>query len=58
VLAEKVPDEELDKFQGLVGHYHLTTNKTDPGPAFDWEKLLSETKRLTNAVAPASEKSP
>ena len=45
VLAEKVPDEALEKFHGLVGHYHLTTNKTDPGPAFDWEKLLGEARR-------------
>ena len=48
VLAEKVPDEALEKYHGLVGHYHLTTNKTDPGPAFDWEKLLGEAQRLVN----------
>jgi len=54
VLTEKVADAELENFQGLVGHYHLTTSKTDPGPAFDWEKLLGEAKRLmegeTNSV--------
>lgn len=54
VLAEKVPDEDLEKFSGLVGHFHLTTNKTDPGPAFDWEKLLSEAKRLIDEQKPAS----
>jgi N-acetyl-anhydromuramyl-L-alanine amidase AmpD len=54
VLAEKVPDQELEKFHGLVGHYHLTTNKTDPGPAFDWEKLLGEAQRLVNEDATTS----
>ena len=55
VLTEKVSDEELEKYHGLVGHFHLTTNKTDPGPAFDWEKLLSEAKRLIGESKPASE---
>jgi N-acetyl-anhydromuramyl-L-alanine amidase AmpD len=31
---------EIDAFGGLVGHYHLTTAKIDPGPAFDWERVL------------------
>ena len=21
-----------------MGHYHVQTNKTDPGPAFDWPR--------------------
>ncbi len=27
-------------WHGIVGHYHLTTEKLDPGPAFDWDRLL------------------
>jgi N-acetyl-anhydromuramyl-L-alanine amidase AmpD len=27
-------------FEGVVGHFHLTESKTDPGPAFDWEWFL------------------
>jgi len=27
-------------WRGIVGHYHLTTAKLDPGPAFDWERFL------------------
>jgi len=27
-------------WQGILGHYHLTTAKIDPGPAFDWDRLL------------------
>lgn len=26
---------------GFVAHYHLTRRKVDPGPAFDWERVLS-----------------
>ena len=27
-------------WHGILGHYHLTTDKLDPGPAFDWDRLL------------------
>jgi N-acetyl-anhydromuramyl-L-alanine amidase AmpD len=23
-----------------VGHYHIQKNKTDPGPAFDWSRIV------------------
>lgn len=36
---------ESAAFHGVVGHYHLTTDKSDPGPAFDWERFLGEARR-------------
>ena len=27
-------------FPGIVGHLHVSANKWDPGPGFDWERLL------------------
>ena len=30
---------ELQAFEGLLGHYHVTTRKIDPGPAFDWDRI-------------------
>ncbi len=27
-------------FEGLIGHWHVTTGKVDPGPAFDWDRIL------------------
>lgn len=27
-------------FEGVIGHFHVTDQKTDPGPAFDWEWFL------------------
>ena len=46
VLMGKLPDEKLEQFHGVLGHYHITSNKVDPGPAFQWEKLLGEARRL------------
>lgn len=41
-LWRVLSDEEFESFSGLVGHYHLTTGKVDPGPAFDWERVVSD----------------
>ena len=33
------PDQLAD-FRGIVGHHHVSSHKVDPGPAFDWERLV------------------
>lgn len=42
VAARELSAAELADFHGIVGHYHLTKQKQDPGPAFDWERLKRE----------------
>lgn len=42
VLAE----EQWQSFQGVLGHYHVQKNKTDPGPAFNWEKVVNGAEEL------------
>jgi N-acetyl-anhydromuramyl-L-alanine amidase AmpD len=34
-------EEELLAFEGLLGHWHVTRGKVDPGPAFDWDRVLA-----------------
>jgi len=38
-----------ERWSGLVGHYHLTTSKVDPGPAFDWARLLGDVRARLDA---------
>lgn len=33
-------DEEIAGFSGLLGHWHITERKVDPGPAFDWDRVV------------------
>jgi N-acetyl-anhydromuramyl-L-alanine amidase AmpD len=51
-LPIQVPVEEsgeikrdvLDKasaFDGILGHWHISATKFDPGPGFDWQRVLS-----------------
>ena len=46
VLPHKLPDDELAKFHGVLGHFHIQTNKTDPGPAFQWDKVIDGARKL------------
>jgi N-acetylmuramoyl-L-alanine amidase len=46
VVTKVLPKESLQAWSGLLGHYHVSVHKQDPGPAFDWEKLLSDVRAL------------
>ena len=48
VLPRKLPDEELKDYQGVLGHFHIQTNKTDPGPAFQWDYVIDNARKLLN----------
>ena len=39
ILDRPLNEQELAAFRGILGHHHVTENKVDPGPAFDWERL-------------------
>lgn len=41
VRSDALSDAEWARFRGILAHSHITTDKTDPGPAFDWERLLA-----------------
>lgn len=40
LIPRKLPDAALEKYQGVIGHYHIQENKADPGPALQWSSLL------------------
>ncbi|MFT3685383.1 MAG: peptidoglycan recognition family protein [Phycisphaerales bacterium] len=44
VATAKLPDDQLAAFTGVLGHYHVTTDKIDPGPALDFEALIGATR--------------
>lgn len=49
LIRRKLDDDALDKYEGVLGHFHIQTNKTDPGPALDWDKLIGEARDLIRA---------
>ncbi len=44
VLTRVLTPQELADHRGLIGHYHLTTDKTDPGPAVQWDKIITRAR--------------
>ena len=46
LITKKLPDDELENYQGVLGHFHIQTNKTDPGPALQWDYLIKNARRL------------
>jgi N-acetyl-anhydromuramyl-L-alanine amidase AmpD len=45
-VPKKLDDAKLKEYQGVLGHYHIQTNKTDPGPAFQWDKVIQGARSL------------
>jgi len=45
LIRAKLPDSDLDAYQGVLGHFHVQTNKTDPGPAFQWDRVIGGARR-------------
>jgi len=40
LIAQKLPDADLESYHGILGHFHIQTNKVDPGPAFQWDYVI------------------
>lgn len=45
LITTKLPDDELANLQGVIGHFHIQDNKTDPGPALQWDLIINQARR-------------
>ncbi|MGO8930610.1 MAG: N-acetylmuramoyl-L-alanine amidase [Limisphaerales bacterium] len=46
LIRQKLPDAELKRYQGVLGHFHIQTDKVDPGPAFQWDYVLGHARKF------------
>jgi N-acetyl-anhydromuramyl-L-alanine amidase AmpD len=46
LMTHKIPEPELQNYQGVLGHYHVQTDKEDPGPALQWDYIIGEARSL------------
>jgi N-acetyl-anhydromuramyl-L-alanine amidase AmpD len=46
VLTGRLDAASIARFQGVLGHHHVDEKKFDPGPAFDWERVLEDARAL------------
>ena len=52
LITHKLSDEELENYKGVMGHYHIQTNKTDPGPALQWDYIIGKARRYLTSAPP------
>lgn len=46
LMLRKLPEPELQNYHGVLGHFHVQANKIDPGPAFDWDRVINGARRI------------
>jgi N-acetyl-anhydromuramyl-L-alanine amidase AmpD len=46
LATHKLPDANLRNYEGVLGHYHIQTNKVDPGPALQWDYVIAQARKL------------
>jgi len=46
LVTRNLPDAEYELYHGILGHYHVQTNKVDPGPAFQWDRLIDSARKF------------
>lgn len=45
LVTHTLEPEQLAEFRGVLGHYHIQKNKIDPGPAFDFDRVIRAARR-------------
>jgi N-acetylmuramoyl-L-alanine amidase len=46
LIPHKLPDNQLENYEGVLGHYHIQTDKEDPGPAFQWNTVINGARKI------------
>ena len=46
LIPHKLSADQFKNYEGVLGHYHIQTDKTDPGPAFDWDRLIGGAQKI------------
>ena len=54
LIRHALSHEQYETYQGLLGHYHVQTDKQDPGPAFQWDTVIARARRLMTPEALAA----
>jgi N-acetyl-anhydromuramyl-L-alanine amidase AmpD len=44
LVTTRLPANVYKSYEGVLGHYHVQDNKTDPGPAFQWDKVIDSAR--------------
>jgi N-acetyl-anhydromuramyl-L-alanine amidase AmpD len=45
LITTDLTDAQWAAYTGVLGHYHVQRGKQDPGPAMQWDRLMTEARR-------------
>lgn len=45
-IPHQLPPDQLANYHGVLGHYHIQKDKTDPGPALQWDNVINGARAL------------
>jgi N-acetylmuramoyl-L-alanine amidase len=48
LINGKLPEADLNRYSGILGHFHVQADKIDPGPAFQWDRVIEGARRLNS----------
>ena len=48
LIPRKLDENAWKAYHGILGHYHVQKNKVDPGPAFQWDRVIGGAQELLN----------
>jgi N-acetyl-anhydromuramyl-L-alanine amidase AmpD len=48
LIRAKLSPEDWKAYHGLLGHYHVQSDKVDPGPAFQWDRVIDGARKYLN----------
>jgi N-acetylmuramoyl-L-alanine amidase len=51
LIPHKLTNEQWRDYHGVLGHYHIQTDKVDPGPAFQWNYVINGARKILRGQA-------
>lgn len=48
IYRTNLPGEVYDRYEGVLGHFHVQDNKQDPGPAFQWDRVIDGARAIAS----------
>ena len=46
LITKVLTDDQFDAYHGVLGHYHVSKDKSDPGPAFQWDHVIDGARQM------------
>lgn len=51
LIPHVLTPDQFSNYQGVLGHYHVQLDKEDPGPAFQWDRVINGARALMTPQA-------